>query len=114
MINSSPSAVAHNCILPGLPDRKPVPEVYVEDPSIAVGLGYPESKWVAERLVTSAGERGIFSHTIVRVGQLSGGANGAWRTSEWLPSMVSASIALGCLPDASGVSDFYRLYTVGS
>ncbi|KAH9934282.1 ketoacyl-synt-domain-containing protein [Fomitopsis serialis] len=85
-----------------LPDHKPVVEALVEDPSVAVGLGYFESKWVAERLITFAGEKNLWSPTIVRIGQLSGSASGAWRISEWVPSMVSASFALGCLPDASG------------
>ncbi|KZT71132.1 ketoacyl-synt-domain-containing protein [Daedalea quercina L-15889] len=86
-----------------LPDRKPMAEVLVTDPLVAVGSGYSESKWVAERLISIAGEKHIFSPTIVRLGQLSGSArNGVWRTSEWIPSMVSASVALGCLPDARG------------
>lgn len=80
----------------------------VEDPSVAVSSGYYESKWVAERLITLAVEKNICSSTIVRICQLSGSVNGTWRVSEWVPSMVSASIALGCLPDASGVSQCTR------
>lgn len=88
----------------GLPDCSPVAEVLINDPSIAIGSGYSESKWIAERLITLAAESNVWSPTIVRIGQVSGSENGAWRTSEWLPSMVSASIALGCVPDTSGVS----------
>ncbi|KAH9934268.1 putative polyketide synthase [Fomitopsis serialis] len=47
-----------------LSDHKPVAEVLVEDPTIAVGSGYPESKWVAERLVTFAAAKNILSPTI--------------------------------------------------
>ncbi|KAH9934294.1 uncharacterized protein B0H18DRAFT_980690 [Fomitopsis serialis] len=85
-----------------LPDHKPVLEALVEDPSIIVGESYFESKWVAEHLITLAGENSLWSPTVVRVGQISGSKIGAWRTSELVPSMVSASIALGRLPDASG------------
>ncbi|KAL6298078.1 polyketide synthase [Sparassis latifolia] len=71
------------------------------DPMIALDSGYPESKWVAERILGLALEKGLRT-TVVRVGQLSGGANGAWKTAEWFPAMISASVALGCLPMASG------------
>jgi thioester reductase-like protein len=31
-------------------------------------------------------------------------ATGAWGTTEWMPIMVKSSVALGCLPDMTGVS----------
>ncbi|CCM04656.1 uncharacterized protein FIBRA_06840 [Fibroporia radiculosa] len=89
-------------IIQGLPTSVSAAEVEIEDPAVAVGAGYCESKWVGERLLCIASERDLVQTTIVRVGQLTGGANGAWRTSEWIPSLVSTSVALGCLPDGSG------------
>ncbi|KAI1798467.1 polyketide synthase [Ganoderma leucocontextum] len=71
--------------------------------SVAVGAGYTESKWVAERLLETAAERKVVQSVVIRIGQLSGGANGAWKGSEWLPSMICASAALGCLPQGQGV-----------
>ncbi|KAM5543754.1 hypothetical protein V8D89_002371 [Ganoderma adspersum] len=71
--------------------------------SVAVGAGYAESKWVGERLLEIAAERKVVQSVVIRIGQLSGGANGAWKLSEWLPSMVCASAALGCLPQGQGV-----------
>ncbi|KAH9840927.1 ketoacyl-synt-domain-containing protein [Rhodofomes roseus] len=82
--------------------KDPVPEELVDNPSVAVGTGYSESKWIAEQMLQRAAESNICQPSIVRLGQLSGGANGAWRTTEWIPSMVTASLALGCLPDGSG------------
>ena len=72
--------------------------------SVAVGAGYAESKWVGERILEIAAERKVVQSVVIRIGQLSGGANGAWKLSEWLPSMVCASAALGCLPQGQGVS----------
>lgn len=70
----------------------------VHDPMVAVGLGYTESKWVAEQVLDTAAERLHISISIVRVGQLSGGIKGAWNTAEWLPSIVQSAQSLGCLP----------------
>ncbi|TFY60143.1 hypothetical protein EVJ58_g5333 [Rhodofomes roseus] len=82
--------------------KDPIAEELLDNPSVAVGSGYSESKWVAEQLLKRAAERNICNPSIVRLGQLSGGANGAWRTTEWIPSLISTSLALGCLPDGSG------------
>lgn len=85
-----------------------VPEASMPDPSLAIGSGYPESKWVAERVLTLAAEKtGIFP-VIVRIGQLSGGSNGSWNPSEWVPSIVRSGQVLGCLPRAPGVNAIIR------
>ena len=75
--------------------------------SVAAGTGYTESKWVAEQLLKVVAEKNIAHTVVVRIGQLAGGANGAWKVSEWLPSMISASTALRCLPQGQGVSLLY-------
>ena len=54
-------------------------------PNVAIGSGYTESKWVAERLLEIAAERKLVQSVVVRIGQLSGGKNGAWKVSEWRP-----------------------------
>ncbi|EED85042.1 predicted protein [Postia placenta Mad-698-R] len=74
----------------------------IEDASVAVGSGYSESKWVAERLVLEATAQHCIMGTVIRIGQMSGAANGCWKTSEWIPALVSASSALGCVPDGTG------------
>lgn len=43
--------------------------------------------------------------TSFRIGQISGGLpNGAWSTTDWIPSLIKSSLQLGALPDAQGVS----------
>ena len=58
------------------------------------------------QILAKAAEGGLGA-TAVRMGQACGSkATGAWGTTEWMPSMVKSSVALGCLPAMSGVSDF--------
>ncbi|OBZ73412.1 putative polyketide synthase 22 [Grifola frondosa] len=80
----------------------PAAESPIDDPNVVIGSGYSESKWVGERLLAVASEKNAVVSTVVRIGQLTGGVNGAWKTSEWIPSMVCASAALGCLPEGTG------------
>lgn len=49
--------------------------------------------------------------TTIRVGQISGGENGFWSTTDWVPNLLVSSLELGCLPDAKGVSIFFWLVT---
>lgn len=80
------------------------PEASLPDATVAVGSGYPESKWVAEQILDRASQRTSFTPVIVRIGQLSGGRNGYWNPSEWVPSVIQTGPALKCLPDTQGVS----------
>lgn len=76
-----------------------------EDPTVAIGNGYGESKWVSERILTVAGEQTHLKPVIARVGQLSGNsATGAWNATEWFPALVQSSKIVGCLPRGEGVS----------
>ena len=65
----------------------------------SVGLGYGESKAVAERLLEMVRrERGLRTCN-VRIGQLSGSTtNGCWATTDWVPIMVKSAITMGKLP----------------
>ncbi|KZT70000.1 acetyl-CoA synthetase-like protein [Daedalea quercina L-15889] len=89
-----------------------VPEAALHDASVAaVTSGYGMSKYVVEeatyltQVLADARRRG-FRTTSVRIGQISGSSrSGAWNASEWLPSIVKSSLALGAFPDsASAVS----------
>lgn len=73
------------------------------DAEIAVGSGYSESKWVSEKILEAAKNKTSLKPVIVRVGQLSGGENGSWNESEWLPSMIRSAPHLGCLPASKEV-----------
>ncbi|PSR76147.1 hypothetical protein PHLCEN_2v8645 [Hermanssonia centrifuga] len=88
---SSVGVLRHAC--PSLPVKEgPV------DPEIAVGSGYSESKWVAEKLLDEAASRSALRPLVVRVGQLSGSRSGAWKETEWFPSLIQSSVYLKCFP----------------
>ncbi|KAG6900035.1 putative secondary metabolism biosynthetic enzyme, partial [Termitomyces sp. T159_Od127] len=107
----------------------PVPEEVIQDAEVAVGNGYGEGKYVSERVraipftissILSYIRR--FSQILtksgvqvasLRIGQVCGGLpNGAWATSDWLPSLVKSSVALGALPCATGVISWMPMHTV--
>ncbi|MBL8103446.1 MAG: amino acid adenylation domain-containing protein, partial [Anaerolineales bacterium] len=60
--------------------------------------GYAQSKWVAEKLVRLAGERGI-PYAIYRPGLVSGhSVSGAWNNDNLISSMTRACILLRSVP----------------
>lgn len=79
-------------------------EEVLSDPETAVGTGYSESKWVAERILDAASERTALQPVVVRLGQVCGDGNGTWNEKEWFPSLVKSALTLGCLPSVDGVS----------
>lgn len=72
----------------------------------AVYNGYAESKWVAERMLQIVQARTSLRPVTIRVGQLSGEADGTWPATQWFPSLIASSVHLGCLPQGSGVRPF--------
>ncbi|KAJ7613299.1 acetyl-CoA synthetase-like protein [Mycena polygramma] len=82
-------------------ERGPFPEEVQFDASVAVSNGYGESKYVSERILAASG----LEATSFRIGQVCGSAsNGAWSTTDWVPTIVKSSIALGNFPsDPAGV-----------
>ncbi|KAJ3713195.1 male sterility protein-domain-containing protein [Lentinula raphanica] len=72
----------------------PYPETLVMDAMSAVGGGYGESKYVAERILAKSGLEMIS----LRLGQICGGGpNGAWKPSEWFPLSVQACWYMGAV-----------------
>lgn len=65
--------------------------------------GYFKSKWVTEQLIRIVRTEANLPATVIRVGQLSGSLNGAWKTSQWFPNMVKSALYLGCLPSRDDV-----------
>lgn len=60
--------------------------------------GYEQSKWVAEKLVVGARERGL-PVAIYRPGRVTGHSQtGAWRTDDVLCRMIKGCIQLGSIP----------------
>ncbi|KAJ6576444.1 hypothetical protein DFH09DRAFT_1149378 [Mycena vulgaris] len=80
----------------------PILEDNISDARTAAGLGYGESKWVAEQILETVAQRTALNPVIVRPGQLSGGIGGVWKTSEWFPTLLRSSQLLGHLPMISG------------
>lgn len=88
----------------------PVLEAPIQDSTTCLGQGYGESKYVSEKILETAAKSSALRPIVVRVGQISGGLNGAWNSSDWVPAIVKSSIALGCLPEYRGVSLLHREY----
>ncbi|KAG6888349.1 hypothetical protein C0995_009042 [Termitomyces sp. Mi166 len=87
----------------------PFPEEVLTDAAVAVGNGYGEGKYVAERLLAKSG----IQASSLRIGQISGGLpNGAWAASDWFPILLKSSLALGALPSAIGLVSWLPMHTV--
>ncbi|KAG9309638.1 putative aminoadipate reductase [Chiua virens] len=74
------------------------------DSSFAIGSGYGEAKYAAERIIAKSG----LHSTSLRIGQIAGGVGGSWATTDWFPILVKSSIALGALPESAGVVSWLR------
>lgn len=84
------------------------------NPEISIGAGYIESKWVTERILLAASAATALRPVIARIGQLTGGQDGYWKVTEWVPAMIRSSITLGMLPNrfdvrVSVVCEYYPL-----
>ncbi|KAI0769296.1 acetyl-CoA synthetase-like protein [Trametes elegans] len=98
---SSISSILH------YPADEPAPESLDLGPDIAVGMGYGESKWVAEQIYSRAAEATGLRTTSVRVGQLSGDTRiGGWSTTEWLPAIVRTAKQLGRMPTVDNTASW--------
>ncbi|KJR88497.1 NRPS-like enzyme [Sporothrix schenckii 1099-18] len=89
----------------GVDARAPtsVPEAPLDDPRVALAMGYGESKHVAEQILARAVANAGLHATTLRVGQVAGplaADGGQWNPTEWLPSLVRTSRVLGRLPSA--------------
>ncbi|KAF8879343.1 acetyl-CoA synthetase-like protein [Mucidula mucida] len=89
-------------VLQRVPPGVSIPEKRLDDPEIAVGQGYSESKWIGEEMLHRAARETSLRPLILRVGQIAGGVNGGWNPSDWVPAIVKSSISLGCLPRFHG------------
>lgn len=65
--------------------------------------GYRQSKWVAEKIVTIAADRGL-PVRIYRPGFVAGDSTtGIWNTDDFLPRMIKGCIQLGSAPDSDAM-----------
>lgn len=84
-----------------------VPEAVVEDDSMALPMGYGQSKQVAERIIARAALKAAIPATIIRLGQIAGAVQLSeeestrphqWNEKEWVPSLIATSKELGQIP----------------
>lgn len=87
------------------PGPEPVPEV-AADVEMALGTGYGESKWICEEILAISRAEAGLQPVIIRIGQVSGGVNGYWKPSEWIPSIVQSVALTRCLPSSDQVSSY--------
>ncbi|WNG44103.1 amino acid adenylation domain-containing protein [Archangium minus] len=67
--------------------------------------GYAQSKWVAERLVAQARDRGA-QVAIYRLGNVAGHSRtGAWNTTDFVSRTLKSFIQLGSMPELDGTLD---------
>jgi L-2-aminoadipate reductase len=75
--------------------------VYEDDPiatSDGMSGGYPQSKWVAEKLIQAARARGL-PCSVYRPGYVTGDSeNGVWNTDDFLCRMIKGCIQLKAAP----------------
>ncbi|KAF7798295.1 hypothetical protein EIP86_009514 [Pleurotus ostreatoroseus] len=88
-----------------LPEIIPALEEPITDPSICIGPGYSESKWIAEEVLLAARAKAGLSTVIARLGQVCGGYNGYWNEREWFPAIVKSALHVKCLPSLEGDVD---------
>ncbi|TFK35193.1 hypothetical protein BDQ12DRAFT_560152, partial [Crucibulum laeve] len=72
----------------------------------AKGQGYSESKAIVEKYLLETAETTRLKPVIVRLGQVAGGVNGAWPTSDWVPALIKSSQTLGFLPQMDGMASW--------
>jgi thioester reductase-like protein/amino acid adenylation domain-containing protein len=77
-------------------------DVDLDDLDAAREDGYGQSKWVAEKLVREAGERGL-PVSVYRPGNVSGHSEtGASNPRDLLGAVIVESLRLGCAPEIDG------------
>lgn len=97
------SSIATALRAPGAVAEDLVPWEYVEE-----GMGYAQSKWVAEQILASAATKAQIPVRIARLGQVCGDTmEGLWNPSEAIPTIVRTAVTQGVLPggDVDDVDD---------
>ncbi|KIY72309.1 NAD(P)-binding protein [Cylindrobasidium torrendii FP15055 ss-10] len=77
-------------------------------PSVAIGLGCCEAKWVAECILVEASKAAGLRASVARLSQLTGSSNGAWNAKEWVPSIVLSAKVAQCVPRPPGLVSWLR------
>jgi len=86
-----------------------VPERSIENISVAEGMGYAQSKLLAEQLLQQGAQEMNVPVTICRLGQIAGPVEfeqGTWSRNEWFPSLILSCKALGKMPQTLGAMEY--------
>jgi thioester reductase-like protein len=76
--------------------------------------GYTQTKWVSEKLATTARSRGL-PVAIYRPGIITGHSQtGAWNTDDFMSRLIKSWIELGSAPDLDGATDMTPVDYVSS
>ncbi len=65
--------------------------------------GYRQSKWVAEKIVTIAADRGLPVRIYIPGFVAGDSTTGIWNTDDFLPRMIKGCIQLGSAPDSDAM-----------
>ncbi|KAG2150554.1 L-aminoadipate-semialdehyde dehydrogenase [Suillus clintonianus] len=77
-----------------------IPEAITDDPSVAQGLGYAQSKWVTEKLCQVASQQTPIRAGVLRIGQMVGDSqNGVWNETEAISLIIKCTDTIGILPN---------------
>jgi thioester reductase-like protein len=81
-----------------------IPEAVIDLSSAPDQIGYRESKFIAEHLLSNYSKFSGLKTAILRIGQIAGPlkGNGVWSKQEWFPSMMASSKHLDMLPKSLG------------
>lgn len=85
-----------------------VPETLLDDFRVSEGMGYAQSKQLAELLFAHASKANNLPVTVCRLGQIAGpvkSEKGMWSPQEWFPSVLLSSSTLGKVPESLGAMD---------
>ena len=90
--------------------------VPIDDCTAALGYGYAESKYVAERVLHEANQRAGVPVSILRVGQIGGSTiegDVALPRQEWLVSLIKTSMTMGIVPTNVSLIDWIPINVLG-
>lgn len=96
--------------------RCPLPEVPETIPELewAQGMGYAQSKSVAEHLCARAAQQAGIRTRVLRVGQIMADTkHGVWNHTEAIPLMIQSAITVGALPRLQETPSWLPVDTVG-
>jgi thioester reductase-like protein len=90
-----------------------IPESLPETLAYAQGMGYAQSKLVAENICMKAAEQTSIRARVLRIGQVVGDTQrGIWNSTEAIPLMLQSAVTIGALPRLDEVHRWLPVNTV--